>query len=99
MHEMSRGTLATYYSGKMLIPGGKCRHFIPEKKFQGKNVDIFSPRIANRIPRNGEMLVLEKRARHHLKIKKKIRNMPLLRKVGYMIVVVSAESAINSFFL
>jgi len=31
----------------MLIPGEKCRHFIPGKKFQGKNVDIFSPRIEN----------------------------------------------------
>ena len=71
MHEMSRGTLATYYYGKMLIPGGKCRHFIPVKKFQGKNVDIFPPRIANSIPRNGEILFLEKRARHHLKYLRK----------------------------
>ena len=50
----------------MLIPGEKCRHFIPGKKFQGKNVDIFSPRIENSIPRNGEIVFLEKRARHHL---------------------------------
>jgi len=54
----------------MLIPGEKCRHFIPGKKFQGKNVDIFSPRIENSIPRNGEILFLEKRARHHLNGKK-----------------------------
>ena len=52
----------------MLIPGGKCRHFIPGKKFQGKNVDIFSPRKENSIPRNGEIVFLEKRARHHLKV-------------------------------
>ena len=34
-----------------------------------------------------------------LKSRRKFRSMPLLRKVEYMIVVVSAESAINSFFL
>ena len=51
----------------MLIPGEKCRHFIPGKKFQGKNVDIFSHRTENSIPRNGEIVFLEKRARHHLK--------------------------------
>ena len=57
------------FGGEMLIPGEKCRHFIPGKKFQGKNVDIFSPRIENSIPRNGEIVFLEKRARHHLKKK------------------------------
>ena len=57
------------FGGEMLIPGEKCRHFISGKKFQGKNVDIFSPRKENSIPRNGEIVFLEKRARHHLKWK------------------------------
>ena len=54
------------FGAEILIPGEKCRHFIPGKKFRGKNVDIFSPRIENSIPRNGEIVFLEKRARHHL---------------------------------
>ena len=62
----------------MLIPGEKCRHFIPGKKFQGKNVDIFSPRIENSIPRNGEILFPEKHARHHLNSDSLLFNISLI---------------------